>query len=256
MRIEKGIQVNMKISVEVIKYLSKIKNSIYEDLKIEFLYHSNKLEGSTFDRNNIAQLINQKKVSGEHFLDDIVETNNSIDLFDLVIQGLNQELDKYMLWEWHRTLKKGSVDEEIQNTGCWKKYSNRLLNIDIDLCEPRLVDNAIFNLLEDWKQSNKDINEIVKFHYKFEKIHPFQDGNGRIGRFIILKQCIENNIDLIAIDNEYNTEYRQALYEAQKKDNIFPLIEVFKKSQIRLNNKLKQYEEMIEQVKKDVNIED
>ena len=68
-----------------------------------------------------------------------------------------------MLWEWHRTLKKGSVDEEIHNTGCWKKYSNRLLNIDIDLCEPRLVDNAIFNLLEDWKQSNKDINEIVKF---------------------------------------------------------------------------------------------
>lgn len=242
----------MKISVDVMKYLSKIKNSIYEDLKIEFLYHSNKLEGSTFDRNNIAELIKQKKVSGEHFLDDIVETSNSVALFDLVIQSLGIELDKYMLWEWHRVLKKGSVDEEIQNTGCWKKYANRLLNVDIELCEPQLVDNMIFNLLEDWKESSKKINDIAKFHYKFEQIHPFQDGNGRIGRFIILKQCIENNIDLIAIDNEYNTEYRKALYEAQKNDNINPLIEVLKKCQIRLDNKLKQYEDMIEQIKREI----
>ena len=62
----------------------------------------------------------------------------------------------------------------------------------------------MFNLLLDWKEiSNPTIEDIAKFHYKFEKILPFQDGNIRIGRFIILKQCLEANIDLIAIDNMY-----------------------------------------------------
>ena len=68
----------------------------------------------------------------------------------------------------------------------------------------------MFNLLLDWKEiSNPTIEDIAKFHYKFEKIHPFQDGNGRIGRFIILKQCLEANIDLIAIDNMYEKEYKK-----------------------------------------------
>ena len=99
----------------------------------------------------------------------------------------------------------------------------------------------MFNLLEDWNKSQKDIYAIANFHQKFEHIHPFQDGNGRIGRFIILRQCIENSIDLIAIDNEYNKEYREALYEAQTTENIKPLVEVFKKCQVRLDEKLSNY---------------
>ena len=69
----------------------------------------------------------------------------------------------------------------------------------------------MFNLLEDWKEKKDvSIKDIADFHYKFERIHPFQDGNGRIGRFIILKQCLERNIDLIAIDEEYSDEYKKA----------------------------------------------
>ena len=127
------------------------------------------------------------------------------------------------------------------------------LKIDLKLCEPHLVENSIFNLFEDWKESKKDIFDIANFHQKFEQIHPFQDGNGRIGRFIILKQCIENNVDLIAIDDEYNTEYRSSLYQAQTTNNLDTLVSVFEKCQFRLDIKLSDFFKLIDQVSKEVN---
>ena len=238
----------MKISITTMQKLSKIKNSAYDAIKIEFLYHSNKLEGSTFSKENLIDLLESKKVNGEHFLDDVIETRNSLELFDEVINTLNKPLDKYLLWDWHRILKKGSIDDEIGNIGRWKKYENKLLNTDLKLCEPNLVENNIFNLLEDWKESKKDIFAIANFHQRFEHIHPFQDGNGRIGRFIILRQCIENNIDLIAIDDEYNKEYRNALYLAQTTNNINQLVGIFTKCQKRLDEKLEDYLNVINQV--------
>ena len=238
----------MKISITTMQKLSKIKNSAYDAIKIEFLYHSNKLEGSTFSKENLIDLLESKKVNGEHFLDDVIETRNSLELFDEVINTLNKPLDKYLLWDWHRILKKGSIDDEIGNIGRWKKYENKLLNTDLKLCEPNLVENNIFNLLEDWKESKKDIFAIANFHQRFEHIHPFQDGNGRIGRFIILRQCIENNVDLIAIDDEYNKEYRNTLYVVQTTNDINPLVEVFTKCQKRLDEKLEDYLNVINQV--------
>ncbi len=243
----------MKINVKEVQYLKKISNSFYDDIKIEFLYHSNKLEGSTFSEENLVDLLKQKQVVGEHFIDDVVETKNSIKLFDEVIDTLGNPIDKFLLWNWHRMLKSGSVDDEIGNIGKWKLYPNKLLNTDLKLVEPNEVDSYIFNLLEDWKESKKDINAIANFHQRFEHIHPFQDGNGRIGRFIILKQCIENNIDLIAIDNEYNKEYKNALYEAQKNDNEQPLIDIFEKCQKRLDNKLSSLNDYMTKI--DENIE-
>lgn len=243
----------MKISIKVMQKLSKIKNSAYDDIKIEYLYHSNKLEGSTFSKENLIDLLEQKQVKGEHFLDDVIETRNSLELFDKVINTLEEPFDKYLLWDWHRVLKKGSVDDEIDNIGKWKKYANRLSKTDLKLCEPNLVENSMFNLFEDWKESKKDLYAIADFHQKFEHIHPFQDGNGRIGRFIIFRQCLENNVNLISIDDEYNQEYRKSLYIAQTTGDIEPLVEVFRKCQTRLEEKLKDYESVINQVSDEVN---
>lgn len=243
----------MKISIAVMQKLSKIKNSVYDAIKIEYLYHSNKLEGSTFSKENLLDLLELKQVKGEHFVDDIIETKNSLELFDRIVETLEEPFDKYLLWEWHRILKKGSVDDEIDNIGKWKKYSNRLSKTDLKLCEPHLVENNMFNLLEDWKESKKDIYAIADFHQKFEHIHPFQDGNGRIGRFIMFRQCLENNVDLIAIDDEYNNEYRDALYKAQTTGNIDLLVEVLQKCQKRLDEKFEEYKPTIEQVLQEVN---
>ncbi len=233
--------------------LSAIKNSFYEDLKIEFLFHSNHLEGSTFTKENLEKLLLDKQVEGVHFLDDVYETTNSLKVFDMVVEDSDKELNKFMLFDWHRTLKKNSIDDEISNTGCWKKYENRLRGVDIKLALPSEVDSLMFNLIMDWNENNNPtIEDIAKFHYKFEMIHPFQDGNGRIGRFLILKQCLESDIDLIAIDNMYSNEYKEALYKAEKTDDISELVCVFKKCQDRLDKKLNSYHDLIETVKSEI----
>ena len=243
----------MKINSKKMKYLSKITNSIYEDLKIEFLYHSNHLEGSTFSKDELEKLLTEKKVEGSHSLDDIIETKNSLEVFDQVINDSGEKLDKFMLFNWHKLLKKGTVDDEIHNIGMWKKYENKLRGVDLKLALPVEVDNLMFNLLADYNElETVTLKDIADFHYKFEKIHPFQDGNGRIGRFIILKQCLEWNIDLIAIDDKYDDEYRNALYKAQKTDNSDDLVTVFKKCQNRLDEKLEKYKSLLEQVDVDM----
>lgn len=233
--------------------LSAIKNSFYEDLKIEFLFHSNHLEGSTFTKENLEKLLLDKQVEGVHFLDDVYETANSLKAFDMVVEDSDKELNKFMLFDWHRTLKKNSIDDEISNTGCWKKYENRLRGVDIKLALPGEVDSLMFDLIMDWNENNNPtIEDIAKFHYKFEMIHPFQDGNGRIGRFLILKQCLESGIDLIAIDNMYSKEYKEALYKDEKTDDISELVCVFKKCQDRLDKKLGSYHVLIETVKSEI----
>ena len=243
----------MKINSKKMKYLSKITNSIYEDLKIEFLYHSNHLEGSTFSKDELEKLLTEKKVEGSHSLDDIIETKNSLEVFDQVINDSGEKLDKFMLFNWHKLLKKGTVDDEIHNIGMWKKYENKLRGVDLKLALPVEVDNLMFNLLSDYNElETVTLKDIADFHYKFEKIHPFQDGNGRIGRFIILKQCLEWNIDLIAIDDKYDDEYRNALYKAQKTGDSEDLVTVFKKCQNRLDEKLEKYKNLLEQVDVDM----
>ena len=247
----------MRLNAKEIKRLSAIKNSVHDDFKIDFLYNSNHLEGSTFTKENLEKLLSLKKVEGEHYLDDVIETKNSLNVFDKVINDSDKKLDKFMLFDWQRELKKDSVDEEIHNTGCWKKYENKLRNIDLKLAYPDEVDNLMFNLLMDWNElMNPTIEDIVRFHYRFELIHPFQDGNGRIGRFIILKQCIESDIDLIAIDNEYEKEYKEALYKAQKTDDVSFLVDVFSKCQKRLDEKMIEYKNTIELVKREIESED
>lgn len=243
----------MKINSKKMKYLSKITNSIYKEFKIDFLYHSNHLEGSTFSKDELEKLLTEKKVEGSHSLDDIIETKNSLEVFDQVINDSSELLDKFMLFNWHKLLKKGTVDDEIHNIGIWKKYENKLRGVDLKLALPVEVDNLMFNLLADYNElETVTLKDIADFHYKFEKIHPFQDGNGRIGRFIILKQCLEWNIDLIAIDDKYDDEYRNALYKAQKTGDSEDLVTVFKKCQNRLDEKLEKYKSLLEQVDVDM----
>ncbi len=243
----------MKINGRKMKYLSKISNSIYDDIKIEFLYHSNHLEGSTFSKVELDKLLAERKIDGSHSLDDIIETKNSLMLFDQVIKDSDELLDKLMLFNWHRLLKKGTVDDEIHNAGNWKKYENRLSGIDLKLASPNEIDSLMFNLIADWNELvTVTIEDIANFHYRFERIHPFQDGNGRLGRFIILKQCIDNEIDLIAIDNEYGEEYKKALYKAQTTDDNRDLVEVFKKCQKRLDEKLGHYDNLLIQVQNEL----
>lgn len=237
----------MRISKDTMKLLLEINNAIYDDIKLEFLYHSNKLEGSTFNLEQLNILLDEDKIIGEHSVDDVQETINSLKLFDFVIKTIDEQLTPRLLKEYHSLLKTSTIDSERGFAGVYKKIPNKLRGIDIETAQPYEVEEKIDKLLE---MKVNTIEDIANFHQRFEHIHPFQDGNGRIGRYLILRQCIKSNIDLIAIDDEYNKEYKQALYIAQKDNNISLLVEILKKCQTRLDKKLSKYQKGIEELNK------
>ena len=232
----------MKLTRTFLLDLKEVPNSFYYALRIEFLFHSNKLEGSTFNRDTLNQLADKNIVSGTHTWDDVIETRNSLDVFDFIIETLDEPLSLQLIREYHQLLKNGTSDDKKGFSGSFKKIPNMLSGLDeIKLADPHEVEPLLLELIETYntKKAASDINlyQLSYFHSNFEKIHPFQDGNGRIGRFLLLKQCLENNIDLIAIDEKYNTEYRGALYESQLNGNYDKLIEIFKKCQEYIKSK-------------------
>lgn len=124
-------------------------------------------------------------------------------------------------------LKHNTTDYKRGFSGVFKKIPNMISGSDVVLVQPYEVEPKLEELL-DWYYKREVIGfpEIAEFHYRFETIHPFQDGNGRIGRFIILKQILENNLPLIIISWDTEDKYRKALSECSM-DNYDPLIEYF-----------------------------
>ncbi|MEG2909870.1 MAG: Fic family protein [Erysipelotrichaceae bacterium] len=238
----------MILNSAVLIFLKNTPNSAYNSVKTEFLYHSNKLEGSTFTRENLEKYLLENIVEGSHEIDDVYETINSTKLFDFVVDTMNEPISKKLILEFHRMLKDKTLDHERGFAGCWKKIPNEISGRNLKLAQPYEVDEKIDNLLEKWNQSDKNLELIAWFHAKFEQIHPFQDGNGRVGRFIMLKQCIENNVDLILIDDKFSKEYKEALYEAQSQNNISGLLNVFTLCQELLDSKLSFLKETIEYI--------
>lgn len=236
----------MIIKTSIIQFLKDTPNSAYNSIKIEFLYHSNKLEGSTFTKDNLEKYLQENIVEGSHKIDDIYETINSTKLFDFVVATLSEPLTKRLILEFHSMLKRNTMDEVLGFAGCWKKIPNMITGIKVKFAQPDEVEIKLEELLNEWNASGKKLDDIMKFHAEFEKIHPFQNSNGRIGRLLILKQCVENNIDLILIDDEYSKKYKEALYKAQTENEYTELKKIFISCQEHLDDKLSFLKETLE----------
>lgn len=147
----------MIISSQMIMYLKDAPNSAYESIKTEFLYHSNKLEGSTFTKENLEKYLQQNIIEGSHKIDDVYETINSVKLFDFVEETLNEPLSKRLILEFHRMLKDKTLDHERGFAGCWKKIPNMISGVDLKLAQPWEVDMRIEELLLKWESSSKSL---------------------------------------------------------------------------------------------------
>ncbi|KIL07486.1 Fic family protein [Clostridium botulinum] len=186
--------------LKVLKETTGINNSLNQILKYDFIYHSNKIEGSTFTIESLQMLMEKNIVTGTHTLDDVQETVNSFYTFNLVIESLNAPLSLSMIKEWHSSLM----------------YRTRLYDLGLALINE-------YNSLENIK-----LEDTARFHLIFEQIHPFQDGNGRIGRFIFLKQLLENKLPLKYMDGESSEEYKKALANSIS-TNVDPLVNYLNK---------------------------
>lgn len=198
--------------VEVLLETQDLKNSLYGILKHSFLYHSNKIEGSTFTTEALALLLDKNVVTGKHTLDDVQETVNSSYVFDRIIETLGKRIDDSYLKDLHARLMFNTTMHKRGYAGVYKQIPNMIIGTQVNVAQPYEVQARLDELLEWYYQLEEvTLKDIASFHYKFEIIHPFQDGNGRIGRFLMLKQLIENNLPLKIVSWDSEDLYRSSL---------------------------------------------
>ena len=216
--------IEYKKFLQVLQETKGIHNSLNELSKYDFIYHSNKIEGSTFTTEALQLLFEKNIVQGTHTLDDVQETVNSFYTFDMVIDALDKKLTLEMIKEWHASLMYRTKLYDMGLAGVFKKYQNKILGANFDTANPWEVEDKLDILIKNFYSLEKvTIDDIARFHLEFEFIHPFQDGNGRIGRFIYLKQLLDNRLALKYMNGESAEEYKKAL-GASSVDNIKPLV--------------------------------
>lgn len=196
---------------------STISGGIYHRTQIDLTYNSNHIEGSKltheqtryiFETNTIG--ITDKNVN----VDDIVETANHFRCIDMIIDRAEERLSETFIKEIHRTLKAGTSDSRKSwfKVGDYKKLPNEVGGNDT--CPPEKVHTQMKGLLASYNiHKVKSLEDILDFHQKFETIHPFQDGNGRVGRLVMFKECLANGIVPFIITEDLKFFYYRGLKE-------------------------------------------
>ena len=207
--------------LDVLIKTKNLKNSLYTVLKHDFLYNSNKIEGSTFTTEALALLLDKNVVEGKHTLDDVQETVNSSYCFDRIIDSLGEKIDDRFLKDLHARLMFNTTSHSMGYAGIYKTIPNMIIGTNAKISQPFEVQSKLDELLEWYYNLNKiTLNEISEFHIRFELIHPFQDGNGRIGRFLMLKQMIENKLPIKIISWDTEDLYRKSLSKCTSNEYI------------------------------------
>lgn len=196
---------------------SHLSGGIYHKIQIDLTYNSNHIEGSklTHDQTRYIFETNTIGITEENInVDDIVETANHFKCIDSIIENARYNLSEKYIKELHYILKSGTSDSRKDwfVVGDYKKLPNEVGGEETTL--PEDVHTKIKELLSKYNSlETVSIEDIISFHCEFEKIHPFQDGNGRVGRLIMFKECLKHNIVPFIIDEELKMFYYRGLKE-------------------------------------------
>ena len=195
----------------------KLKGSIYHRTQIDLTYNSNHIEGSrlTHDQTRYIFETNTIGITDEVInVDDIVETINHFRCIDYIIDHAEDKLSESLIKQLHLILKSGTSDgkKDWFAVGDYKRLSNEVGGMDT--CPPKEVHQRMKALLSEYNAiKRKSLEDILDFHVRFEQIHPFQDGNGRVGRLIMFKECLANNIVPFIITDDLKLFYYRGLRE-------------------------------------------
>ena len=193
------------------------KGGIYHKIQIDLTYNSNHIEGSRLTHDQTRYIFETNTIGvadGGMRVDDIVETVNHFHCIDEIIATANSALTEKWIKAMHGTLKSGTSDSRLDwfNVGDYKKLPNEVGGIETTL--PEDVAKEMQALLADYNvKKNVSLEDILDFHVKFERIHPFQDGNGRVGRLIMFKECLKHNIVPFIIEDDIKMFYYRGLKE-------------------------------------------
>lgn len=196
---------------------NKYSGGIYHKTQIDLTYNSNHIEGSRLSHDQTRYIFETNTINMEGEIvnvDDVVETTNHFRCIDMIIDNARAPLSEKLIKELHLILKNGTSDsrKEWFMIGEYKKKPNVVGGMETVL--PEEVGEKIKNILKEYNGiKKKTFDDILDFHVKFERIHPFQDDNGRVGRLIMFKECLKYNIVPFIIDDSLKMFYYRGLKE-------------------------------------------
>lgn len=216
---------------------SKFKGNIYHYSQVNFAYNSNKIEGSRLTSEQTEAIFSTSSFISKNDelinLDDLTESKNHFKLFDYMIDNVDKLLTKEMIIEMNKILKRNTSDEDDlrYNVGGFKIVPNTIGVInETKTTEPKNVEKELYKLLNLYNLKKQvSIENIIDFHFNFERIHPFGDGNGRVGRMIMFKECLRNNIIPFIVLDDDKSYYLRGLKEYEN-DKMY-LIDTIKHEQ-------------------------
>ena len=196
----------------------KYSGGIYHKTQIELTYNSNHIEGSRLTHDQTRYIFETNTIGTEKNevinVDDVIETANHFRCIDMIIDGAKVALSDKFIKELHFILKTGTSDsgKEWFAVGDYKRRPNEVGGMETAL--PEETAGKMKNLLAGYNsEDKKTLGDILEFHVRFEKIHPFQDGNGRVGRLIMFKECLKYNIVPFIIEDNLKLFYYRGLKE-------------------------------------------
>ena len=194
----------------------RISGGLYHSLQIDFTYNSNHMEGSRLTHEQTRWIFETKTIGdlpNDVPVDDIVETANHFRCIDIVIESAGAALTERYIKSLHAQLKSGTSDsrKEWFAVGDYKRLNNVVG--EMETCPVDDVHRAMANLLGWYSKAEKTLENILDLHVRFEQIHPFQDGNGRVGRLVLLKECLKHGITPFVISDDMRRFYYLGLQE-------------------------------------------
>lgn len=211
-KIAKDILTRLKLEKE-----SGVPGGIYHKVQIELTYNSNHIEGSRLSHDQTRYIFETNTIGIQDEVlnvDDVIETANHFRCIDQIIELANYQLSESFIKQLHLLLKSGTSDSRKPwfAVGDYKRLENEVGGNPTT--NPTDVSKEMKKLLKKYnKNKNKSLREIIEFHYEFEMVHPFQDGNGRIGRLIMFKECLRNGITPFIIEDDIKEFYYRGLKE-------------------------------------------
>lgn len=191
----------------------RLKGGLYHLNQIEMAYNTNRIEGSRLSEEQTRHIYETRTVSGDALsVDDVVETSNHFRAFDWMLDHLDAPIDAAKIREYHRILKTGTSDAAKPwfAVGDWKRAANEIGGTTTSA--PADVDRDIHTLLAN-TPSVMRFDDVCDFHHRFEAIHPFQDGNGRVGRLLMFEQCLKNDLMPFIVLDDLKAYYYRGLRE-------------------------------------------
>lgn len=215
-----------------------LNGRIYEELQVKLTTNTNFVENINLTEDDVRFVYTTQRIACANEcikIEDIIETFNHFKCIDYCIDHAEEPISEEFIKQLHIILKQGTMQTYKYGSGVYKEYEN--VACGKSTTPPQNVKTEIKKLFFNYSRKKKfSFEDLVIFHYNFEKIHPFQDGNGRIGRLIMFKECLKNNIVPTFVDNKNKHKYINAFLEYENDKTL--LIKVFKQGQEKIKELL------------------